>query len=204
MDDPNYVMVNGRRKSRRQMWGKGGSEFINGTTMTLHQSYGCNQSIAQGNCYLCDEETLIYLCGIRLCTQPLGRHLIKYDVGKRRQSFIQKMLDEEEVVSMAQSSNGKGVLSIAVAIKNVTLKSPPYLRIYKSNRKVPLTILHHHLAQTAQLMQVQMLQNGKYVLTLARSESMHQISLFKANLEKLLTYNDVSQSVTSLFGHSYQ
>ena len=64
MDDPLYVMVNGRRKSRRTMWGKGGTEFLNGTTMALHWSYGCNQNLSANNCFLSDEETLIYICGI--------------------------------------------------------------------------------------------------------------------------------------------
>ena len=80
-----------------------------------------------------------------------GRHIVKYDVGKRKQAFIQRMLDEDEVIFMTYSMNVKGVLSIAIAIKNVSLKSPPMVRVYKSNRKLPMTIIHHHLSQTSQL-----------------------------------------------------
>ena len=52
------------------------------------------------------------------------------------------MLDEEEPVAMTHAINSKGVLSIALAFK---CKSNPMVRVYKSNKKTPFTLNHHHL-----------------------------------------------------------
>jgi hypothetical protein len=41
---------------------------------------------------------LLYLC---------GRHIVKYDIGKKKQQFILKLTDEEEVVSMSSCYNSK-------------------------------------------------------------------------------------------------
>lgn len=96
---------------------------------------------------------------------------MKFDIGRRKQTFIQKLLDEEEVVSMAYSLNPKGVLSIAVGLRNVVQKGPPLVRVYKSNRKSPYTIIHHHLSQGSSLIQVHLIQHAKYLVSLSHMEN---------------------------------
>jgi hypothetical protein len=110
------------------------------------------------------------------------------------------LLDEEDVVSMAYSLSPKGVLSVAVGLRNVVQKGPPMVRIYKSNRKAPYTLIHHHLTQGSSLVQVHMIQSAKYLVTLGRHEGLAFVSIFKSNQQKLITYNEVSEPVTNLFG----
>ena len=53
---------------------------------------------------------------------------------------------------MAYSVSPKGVLSIAVGFRNS--KSAPMVRIYKSNKKEPYTLIHHHLTLGSHLVSV--------------------------------------------------
>jgi hypothetical protein len=96
-------------------------------------------------------------------------------------------MDEDEVVSLTYAVNAKEVLSVGVAFRN-DAQSHPSCRVYKSNRKQPYTLVHHHLALGTQIRQMKFLREAKFVITLSSTETMNFISIFKSNKEKLLTY----------------
>ena len=167
----------------------------NGIRMDMHYTYGCNQQIGIGNCYMCEEEVLLYIC---------GRHIVKYEVASKKQTFIIRMTDEQEAVSMASSFNVKTVLSVAIALaSSPQLKQYALVRVYRSNRKLPYSCVHSHLPIGVQLKQVQFIQNSKYLITLTQMGTQSYVSIFKTKKEQMIVSSELNEPITMMFGQYY-
>lgn len=55
-----------------------------------------------------NKDTVIYLS---------GRHIVEYDIIRKKQSFITKSIEDEAVTSMAYYRSKKNVLKVAVGLK---------------------------------------------------------------------------------------
>lgn len=110
------------------MWSKNGAEFLNGATLVLDASFGYYQTPIQKNVYFVAEDTLIFLS---------GKHIIEYDIIRKKESYILKNLDDESIVAMNYYLNKKKALSVAVAMRSTSRVLPQvitfffYLRYWK-------------------------------------------------------------------------
>ncbi|CAD8104965.1 unnamed protein product [Paramecium primaurelia] len=182
-----YVMVNGRKTIPRKMYQ--GNRIYNGITLNLHYSIGLKQRIQS---YIYQEDSLVYLN---------GHHLVLYDINKKKQQFILRPKDEEDVVVMNHCVNDKMILSVGLGLKN-TIKNYATVRIYKTNQK-SFTLLHQHLPFGTQVKDIAFLHTAKYTITLCYNINSHDtsyISVFKTNTEQLITYSDVGENYVGLFG----
>lgn len=111
--------------------------------------------------------------------------MIKYEIQKRRQSFIATS-DEDDfrVEALTYSLNAKKVLSIGVALKHS-------VKIYKSNRKTPFVVDHSHISPSLKLMDAKFFRYAKYLLTLSYFEYQHFLTVFKSNSERMITYTAI-------------
>lgn len=102
------------------MWSKN-AEFLNGVTLSLEASFGYYQSTIRKNVYFVSDDTLIYMC---------GKHIVEYDIMRKKQSYIMKDLDDEAIAAMNFYLNKKKSLSVAVALKSTTRVLPQVNKFY--------------------------------------------------------------------------
>ncbi len=102
------------------MWSKNGAEYLNGVTLALEASFGYYQNPIHKNVYFVAEDTLIFMS---------GKHIIEYDIIRKKESYILKNLDDESIVAMNYYMNKKKSLSVAVALRSTSRVLPQV--IYK-------------------------------------------------------------------------
>ena len=128
-EEGNYVLLNNKKiviicffsfifisiKFKKAMYSKNNAEFLNGVFLYLDVCFGYYQEPIRKNVFFAAEDTLIYLS---------GKHIVEYDIIRKKETYIQKALEDETILSMNYYMSKKKVLSIAVALKSTTRVLP--------------------------------------------------------------------------------
>jgi hypothetical protein len=93
----------------------------NGVKLKYEHSFGFYQTPIRRNAYFISDDDLVY---------PNGKHLICYDMMKKKQTFILKNMEDEEVSALRfHYSRGSNRTLVAVSLKSSS-ESIPLVRIY--------------------------------------------------------------------------
>ena len=71
-----------------------------------------------------NKDTVIYLS---------GRHIVEYDIIRKKQSFITKSIEDEAVTSMAYYRSKKNVLKVAVGLKGNSETLPQVKLLFRGD-----------------------------------------------------------------------
>lgn len=81
---------------------------MNGIKTQIQQSYGCSQIPIRKNVLMIDDDRLIYQC---------GKHLVEYDLLHKKQSYILKNIEDEDITAINYVMSSSDVLSVVIAMR---------------------------------------------------------------------------------------
>ena len=187
-EEGNYVPLNGKKLFKRSMWSKNAAEFLNGVTLSLDVSFGYCQAPIRKNVFFVAEDTLIFLS---------GKHIIEYDIIRKKETYLLKNLDDESIVAMNYYMNKKRVLSVAVALKS-TSRVLPQVKIYSKSKNFSYSLVHAHLSPSANILDVSFFMKSKYLLVLLENEHKYQIAVWHIAKERMLSHIDVDEELNKI------
>lgn len=187
-EEGNFVLINNKKLSKRTMWSKNAAEFLNGVTLSLDVSFGYFQTPIRKNVYFVAEDTLIFLS---------GKHIIEYDIIRKKETYLLKNLDDEQIVAMNYYMNKKKILSVAVALKSTT-RVLPQVKIYSKAKNFSYSLVHAHLSPSSNILDVSFFMKSKYLLCLLENEHKYQIAVWHIAKEKMLAYIDVEEEISKI------
>lgn len=132
------------------MWSKQTQELINGVSLSLNICFGSQQTPIRKNMFFIGDglnplpphplnwyflDAVIYIG---------GRHIVEYDIIRKKQSFITKNIDDEAATALNFYKTKKGVLKIAVALKS-TSRTLPQIRVYNTSKNLTYSLVHSQL-----------------------------------------------------------
>lgn len=187
-EEGNFVLLNNKKLFKRTMWSKNAAEFLNGVTLSLDVSFGYSQAPIRKNVYFVAEDTLIFLS---------GKHIIEYDIIRKKETYLLKNLDDESIVAMNYYMNKKHVLSVAVALKS-TSRVLPQVKIYSKTKNFSYSLVHAHLSPNANILDVSFFMKSKFLLSLVENEHKYQIVIWHIAKEKILAHIDVDEQLDKI------
>jgi hypothetical protein len=134
------IVYNNITVEKRRMINRHGNDILNGIGLTLDISFGNYQIPIKKNSYMISEDDLIYLC---------GKHIVSFNLIRKRQNFIIKNPDDESVTCMNYYYGRRGSSArVAVGLKsnlaaNTTLAM---IRVYYANSSFIYNLSHGHLS----------------------------------------------------------
>lgn len=131
---------------------------------------------------------------------PNGKHLVCYDMMKKKQTFILKNMEDEEVSAMRfHYSRGSNRTLIAVSLKSSS-ESIPLVRIYYITKQFSYNFVHSHLNTNVDIIDMVFILKGKFLVTLAEVEEgqTYQLSLWNIEQEKLVNTQHVKGHFTEM------
>ncbi|EGR27724.1 hypothetical protein IMG5_190190 [Ichthyophthirius multifiliis] len=155
-------------KSKRTMWTKGGTEFMNGVILKIQQSYGCQQNLFKKNLYIINNNILIYTC---------GKHIIQYHMQQQKQTIIIKSIEDEQVVAMNYYYNiQREKLKIACGLQS-TQDKYSQIKIYKQKQQKNecKILLHSHIELNQIIQDISFILKGKYLVSTTKSQQKDNI-----------------------------
>ena len=187
-DEGNFVLLNNKKLFKRMMWSKNAAEFLNGVTLSLDVAFGYYQTPIRKNVYFVAEDTLIFLS---------GKHIIEYDIIRKKETYLLKNLDDESIVAMNYYMNKKRVLSVAVALKS-TSRVLPQVKIYSKAKNFSYSLVHAHLSPTANILDVSFFMKSKFLICLLENEKKYQIAVWHIAKERILAHIDVDEEISKI------
>lgn len=187
-EEGNFVVLNNKKLFKRTMWSKNAAEFLNGVTLSLDVTFGYFQIPIRKNVYFVAEDTLIFLA---------GKHIIEYDIIRKKQTYLLKNLDDETIVAMNYYMNKKHVLSVAVALKS-TSRVLPQVKIYSKAKNFSYSLVHAHLSPNANILDISFFMKSKFLLSLVENEHKYQITIWHIAKEKIITHIEVDEKLDKI------
>jgi len=187
-DEGNFVLLNNKKLFKRTMWSKNAAEFLNGVTLSLDVAFGYYQTPIRKNVYFVAEDTLIFLS---------GKHIIEYDIIRKKETYLLKNLDDETIVAMNYYMNKKRILSVAVALKSTT-RVLPQVKIYSKAKNFSYSLVHAHLSPSANILDVSFFMKSKFLLCLLENEHKYQIAVWHIAKERILAHIDIDEEINKI------
>ena len=187
-EEGNFIVFNNKKLFKRSMWSKNAAEFLNGVTLSLDVSFGYYQTPIRKNVYFVAEDTLIFLS---------GKHIIEYDIIRKKETYLSKNLDDESIVAMNYYMNKKRVLSVAVALKS-TNKVLPQVKIYSKAKNFSYSLVHAHLSPNSNIIDVSFFMKSKYLLCLLENEHKYQIAVWHIAKERMLSHIEIDEELSKI------
>ena len=101
---------------------------------------------------------------------PNGKHLVSFDMMKKKQTFILKDLEDAEISAMkSYFSRASNSTLVAVSMKSST-DTMPLARIYYVGKKTSYSFVHSHLNTNIEIIDMVFILKGKFFVTLAEVE----------------------------------
>jgi len=88
---PEEVVFNNIIVEKRRMINRSGNDILNGIDIRLDIAFGNYQKPIKKNSYFISEDDLIYIC---------GKHIVSFNLIRKRQNFILKNPLDEQVTCM--------------------------------------------------------------------------------------------------------
>jgi len=163
----------------------------NGVKLNYDLSLGFYQTPIRKNAYFISDDNLIY---------PSGKHLVNYELMKKKQSFILKDYEDESISAMNfYFGKQTNVTLIAVGLKS-TAQSIPIVRVYYISKNFSYNLIHSHLATDLNIIDVAFLIKGKYLVTLVEMEhsKKYYLTLWIVDQEKFLWGEEINTHITQV------
>jgi hypothetical protein len=134
------TLVNNIIVEKRRMITKAGNDISNGIALSLDLAFGNYQHPIRKNSYFISEDDLIYI---------MGKHLVSYNLIRKRQNFILKSADDEAVTCMNFYYGRKSTtarIAVGLAPGSGFVLKQAAVRIYYASSQFTWNLAHGHLS----------------------------------------------------------
>jgi len=166
------------------------NELKNGVKMDIEYCNGSLQSAIKNNIFMIDDETALYIC---------GKHIVQYNIATKKQQFLLKSTDDQEVTAFNYFITKSDQLLIAVGLKCLK-DTTPNVRVYKDKKKGFSHLVHSHLLPNSSIVSLAFVMKGKCLATLSdnmdnkttmsfwntQKQNLIRICDFKCELDQIL------------------
>lgn len=191
---PEEVVFNNIIVEKRRMFNKS-NETYNGIEARPDIAFGNYQSLIKKNSYFISEDDLIYLC---------GKHIVSFNLIRKRQNFIIKEPEDESVTCMNFYYGRRGASAkVAVGLKyNINKEVQSMVKIYYASSSQVFIATHEHLEKVStdfEIKHVCFFYKGKWQATLAEiNKQKYVISIFHVEKGKCHHHFEINQHVDNI------
>jgi hypothetical protein len=91
-----------------------------------------------------------------------GRHIVEYDIIRKRQSYITKSVEDDDVTAMTYHKNKKNALKVAVGLKG-SPESFPRVKVYNTAKNSTASLMHPDLPNSSTIIDLAFGLKGKVI-----------------------------------------
>lgn len=185
------VTINNILVEKRRMISKAGTDINNGISLNLDTAFGNYQYPIRKNSYFISEDDMIYIC---------GKHIVSYNLIRKRQSFIQKNSEDEQVTTMNYYYGKRGsTAKVAVGLQSSS-KILPMIRVYFVASYFSYNLIHSHLKTDVNIIHCCFFHKGKYLASLTEIDPLKKyvLTIWHVEKEKIITTLEIFSEVVAI------
>ena len=195
MAEQEEVVFNNIVVEKRRMFNKS-NETYNGIEARPDIAFGNYQQLIKKNSYFISEDDLIYLC---------GKHIVSFNLIRKRQNFIIKEPEDEAVTCMNYYYGRRGSSAkVAVGLKyNIAKEILSMVKVYFASGTIVFNMSHEHLEKISLNFEIKhccFFHKGKWQATLAEitPNARYIVSFFHVEKQKYCSHFEINQHVDNI------